>query len=114
MSLPLFHLAQSNKTQFLCAFLFGDITCISNFRVHNLVFVCALDHHVLFRTKERFLWPHYGHFLFTPKCACWREKGVGSVSGEDSCPACMALAPEQKIQLSVPSYKQIKEKKRRN
>ena len=62
--------------------------------------------------KERFLWPHYGHFLFTPKCACWREKGVGSVSGEDSCPACMALTPEQKIQLSVPSYKQIKEKKK--
>ena len=31
---------------------------------------------------------------------------------EESCPACSALIPEQKIQLSVPSYKQKKEKKK--
>ena len=30
------------------------------------------------------------------------------MSGEESCPVCMALTPEQKIQFCVPSYKQRK------
>ena len=43
------------------------------------------------------------------------EKGIGSdpsVSGKESCPAYMALTPEQKIQLSVPLYKQRKGKQK--
>ena len=48
------------------------------------------------------------------KCTRCHEKGVGNDIcglGEDSCPACAALIPEQKAQLSVSSYKQRKEQK---
>ena len=68
--------------------------------------MCAIDHHVLFRRKEQ-LWP----FLVHTKNVQIAEEGAGSdpcVSGEDSCPACMVLTPEQRIQLSIPSYKQRK------
>ena len=42
------------------------------------------------------------------ECVCCCDKGVGTdpcLFGEESCPHCMALTHEQKIQVSVPSYK---------
>ena len=49
------------------------------------------------------------------KCEHCHEKGVGTnrcVLGEESCPLCAATAPEERVQLSVCSYKQKKEKKK--
>ena len=49
------------------------------------------------------------------KCAHCHEKGEETdscVSGEESSPAFIVLTPGQKIQLSVPSYNQGKEKEK--
>ena len=76
--------------------------------------MCTVDHHVLCGTKVS-----CGHIIAMfdthQKCVRCHKNVVGNdpcMSGEESCPACAALTPEQKAQLSVPSYKQRKEKKK--
>ena len=49
------------------------------------------------------------------KWTCCREKGLGSnhyVLGQEDCPACTLLTPDQVQQLSVPAYKNRKDKKK--
>ena len=55
------------------------------------------------------LWPS-----LTQKCARCHDKEIRDdlyVSGDNFCPSCTALTPEQKLQLSVPSYKKWKKRK---
>ena len=48
-------------------------------------------------------------------CACCRDKGKGKVTcvekPDSDCPVCLAFSPEQRLQVSTPSYKIKKEKR---